>query len=275
MKKFPEKRVMITGAGSGFGRAFALEFAAEGWRVGVADIDSQRAQETVDLVNQKGGQGLEILCDVTDINQLEDAAALLKEKWGGVDIIVNNAGVAAAGYMEKIPMDKWEWIIDLNLKSVIHGCQAFIPLMESQGGGHIVNMASNAGIACLPEMASYNVTKAAVIALSETLRSEMAPKNIGVTVVCPTFFKTNLMDQFSCTDERQRKMADGFFANARTTAEGVAKKTMKAVRKNKLYVVTPWDGKLVWYFKRLCPGLYYNMLGMGNKSGVMDKLSGV
>ncbi|MBI9074167.1 MAG: SDR family oxidoreductase [Desulfatibacillum sp.] len=263
MKRFPGKRVIITGAGSGFGRALALEFASKGWKIGVADINSQRASETVDMVNQKGGQGLEIMCDVTDITQLEDTAALLKDKWGGVDIVVNNAGVAGAGYMEKIPMDQWDWIIGLNLKSVIHGCRAFIPMLEDQGHGHIVNMASNAGIACLPEMASYNVTKAAVIALSETLKSELAAKNIGVTVICPTFFKTNLMDQFNSTDERQRLMAEKFFSSARTTAEKVAQATMKAINKNRLYVVTPWDGKLVWGLKRFCPEIWYKMVAFG------------
>ena len=135
MKKFPGKRVVITGAGSGFGRALALEFAEKGWKIGVADINEKRAIETVDLVTQKGGQGLKILCDVTDIQQMEDTAALLKDKWGGVDIVVNNAGVAGAGYMEKIPMDRWDWIIGLNLKSVIHGCRVFIPLLEEQAKG--------------------------------------------------------------------------------------------------------------------------------------------
>ncbi|ACL01917.1 Unclassified short-chain dehydrogenase/reductase SDR [Desulfatibacillum aliphaticivorans] len=263
MRKFPGKRVIITGAGSGFGRALALEFAKENWKIGVADINEERADETVDLVAQKGGQGLKILCDVTDAAQLENAAALLEKEWGGVDVVVNNAGVGAAGFMEKIPMDKWDWIIGLNLKSVIHGCRAFIPLMEKQGKGHIINMASNAGIACLPEMASYNVTKAAVIALSETLRSELSTKNIGVTVVCPTFFKTNLMDQFNSTDDRQRDMAEKFFSTSRTTAEKVAKAAMKALKKNKLYVVTPWDGKLVWTLKRLCPEIWYKLVSMG------------
>lgn len=266
MKKFPEKRVVITGAGSGFGRALALEFASMGWRVGVADINEERADESVELVNQKGGQGLKVLCDVTKVTQLENLAAVLKKEWGGVDIVVNNAGVAAAGFIEKIPMNKWDWIIDLNLKSVIHGCRAFTPMLEEQGGGHIVNMASNAGIACLPEMASYNVTKAGVIALSETLRSELRPKNIGVTVICPTFFKTNLMDSFTSTDERQRDMADKFFRNSFTTAEKVAKVTIKAVRKNRLYVVTPWDGKFVWLAKRLFPELLYKMVGLGYKT---------
>lgn len=274
MKQFPEKRVMITGAGSGFGRALALEFAALGWKVGVADINAKRAKETVEMVNQAGGFGLEILCDVTDLKQLEDTALLLKKEWGGVDIVVNNAGVAAAGFLEKISMDQWEWIIDLNLKSVIHGCRTFIPLFEEQGKGHIVNMASSAGIACLPEMANYNVTKAGVIALSETLRSELGPKNIGVTVICPAFFKSNLMDQFSSTDERQRKMANKFFETSRTTAQGVARAAMKAISKDKLYVVTPFDAKFIWYVKRLCPELLYKILRFANKKGWTDKAMG-
>ena len=112
---------------------------------------------------------------------------MLKKKWNGVDILINNAGVAAAGYFEKIPLDRWDWIIDINLKSIIYGCRAFIPQFKEQGSGYIVNVASNAGIASLPEMGSYNVTKAAAISASETLRTELSPRNIGVLSCAPHF----------------------------------------------------------------------------------------
>jgi len=134
MKRFPQKRVFITGAGSGFGRALALEFAAKGWRIGVSDIDESRAKETLGLVEQAGGSGMVILCDVTRLEDLEKAAQTLEQAWGGVDVVVNNAGVAGAGYIEKIPQTQWDWILDLNLKSVIYGCRVFVPMLEKQGG---------------------------------------------------------------------------------------------------------------------------------------------
>lgn len=275
MKKFPKKRIMITGAGSGLGRAIALEFARMGWRICVSDIDRGRSDETLDLVTKNGGQGMGYLCDVTKPEQIENMAAHLRQTWGGVDVIVNNAGVAAAGYMEKIPLETWDWIMELNLKSVIYGCRTFIPVLAEQGGGHIVNVASNAGIASLPEMSCYNVTKAGVISLSETLRAELKPKNIGVSVITPTFFKTNLMDQFTTPDERQRKMAMAFFSKSKTTAEDVARHVVKVVKKDRLYAITQLDGKFAWLSKRFTPETYFNVMGWGYKKGLMDKFLGI
>ena len=275
MKKFPEKRIIITGAGSGLGRAISLEFAKLGWKICISDIDIDRADETLALVNNNGGSGFTVICDVTKPENLTELAATLEKKWGGVDILVNNAGVVAAGFMEKIPLETWDWIISLNLKSVIHGCRAFIPLMEKQKNGHIINIGSNAGIANLPEMSCYNVTKAAVISLSETLTIELAPKNIGVSIVAPTFFKTNLMDQFTSSDERQKKMADAFFDKSLVTAEDVAKHIVKAVRKKRLYVITQIDGKFVWFSKRFFPNIYLKTVAWGYKRGLGDKLLGV
>ena len=275
MKKFPKKRIVITGAGSGLGRAISLEFAKLGWKVCASDIDMKRASKTATLVDKAGGRGFASLCDVTKAEDLTSLANTLEDKWGGVDIVVNNAGAAAAGYMEKIPLETWEWIMALNLKSVIYGCRAFIPLLENQKKGHIINIASNAGIASLPEMSCYNVTKAGVISLSETLKIELAPKNIGVTVVTPTFFKTNLMDNFRSPDERQKTMANAFFEKARVTAEDVAKHIVKAVNKNKLYVITQVDGKFVWFLKRMIPEFYFKILAWGYKKGYGEKLLGV
>lgn len=276
MKKFPQKRVVITGAGSGLGRAIALEFAKLNWKICISDIDTQRAEETARLVSQSGGRPIIHRCDVTRHKELDNMAAALTKQWGGVDIVVNNAGVAAAGFMEKITLDTWRWILDLNLKSVIYGCRTFIPLLETQKrGGYIVNVASCAGIASLPEMSCYNVTKAGVISLSETLRCELFPKNIGVTVVAPTFFKTNLMEQFTSPDQRQRKMADAFFNKTNTTSEDVARLTIRAIRRNKLYVIPQWDGKLIWIFKRIAPQLTYNVLGFGYKYKLFDKYLGI
>ena len=274
MKRFPKKRIIITGAGSGLGRAISLEFAQMAWKIIVADVNMERAEETVTLINSAGGEGIAINCDVSRPEDLENAAELLEKEWGGVDIVVNNAGIAAGGYMEKIPLEEWDRIIGINFKGIIHGCRTFIPVLEKQGGGYIVNVASNAGIASLPEMSSYNATKAAAISLSETLKIELVKKNIGVTVVAPTFFKTNLMDSFTSPDERQRIMANAFFDKSTCSAEDVARLTVKAITRNKTYVVTPLDGNLTWYFKRLFPELYFKLFRFGYKSGWGEKSLG-
>lgn len=275
MKRFPKKRIFITGAGSGFGRQMAIEFAKMGWRIGCADINMQGVSETIELVKRNGGTAIPIPCDVTKPEDFENAAKILEKEWQGVDIVVNNAGVAAAGFMEKIPLETWEWIININFKGVVYGCRTFIPMLEKQGGGYIVNVASNAGITSLPEMSCYNATKAAVISLSETLVSELYPKKIGVTVVAPTFFKTNLDKTMRVTDARQEKMAATFFQKSRATSEEIAKHTIRSIEKNKLYVITQIDGKISWFTKRMTPEIYYKVIKWGYKYRVMDKYLGL
>jgi NAD(P)-dependent dehydrogenase (short-subunit alcohol dehydrogenase family) len=271
MKRFPEKRVVITGAGSGFGRALALVFAEKGWRIGVSDINEPRADETVKLVNAVGGKGDKRVCDVTNPEQINAMAAYYVQKWGGVDIVVNNAGVASAGYMEEIPLDLWKWMLDVDLMSVIYGCRTFIPILAKQGNGHIVNMASSAGLASFAEMSCYNVPKAGVISLSETLRMELASKNIGVTVVAPTFFKTNLMDQFKSPRDRQATMASSFFEKSKITAEDVARQAYRCVEKKKFYAIRQLDGKVIWMMKRWFPETYLRVAAYVYKNGMMDK----
>lgn len=270
-KKFPDKRVVITGAGSGLGRALALEFARKKWKIAIAEINDERAEETAVMACKAGGTAITIHCDVTKPEDLDNVLKKLLQEWHGVDILINNAGVASAGWFEKIPLEKWDWIIGLNTNSIIHGCRSFIPYFKERKSGYIVNVASNAGIASLPEMASYNATKAAAISLTETLRIELAASNIGVSVVCPTFFKTNLMDQFSSPDERQRKLADTFFGHATVTSENVARHTIESIEKNRFYVITQKDGRNIWRMKRFAPELYFKVFGMVYKTGFFDK----
>ena len=257
MERFKNKIVAITGAGSGLGRGLSVDFAKLGWKVAVSDINMERAEESVRLVNDSGGQGLSFRCDVTKHKEVQALADFVISNWGGADIIINNAGVPVAGYIEKIPLDDWKFEIDIILMSVIYGCRTFVPIFKKQGWGHIVNTAALGGIATPAEMSPYNVTKAAVIALSETLSKELWKSNIGVTVVCPSFFKTNLMDNLRCIDERQRKRAQTFFDKfSFGTVESVSRDTLKAIEKNKLYVLPQWDAKLNWWIKRISPHLY-------------------
>ncbi|HPI24028.1 MAG TPA: SDR family NAD(P)-dependent oxidoreductase [Spirochaetota bacterium] len=259
MKRFPEKRALITGAGSGLGRALALAFAKRGWRVAAADIDGARAEETRGAIDAAGGTGLAIRCDVTRRAEIEAARGIVQREFGGIDVLVNNAGIAAAGRIEDITPSEWDRIIAINLRGVIDGCALFVPDLRRQGGGHIVNVSSCAGIATLPEMASYNATKAAVIALSETLRVELAPHGIGVTACCPTFIKTNLMERFTATEERQRAVTQEFFDKSSYTAEAFAEHAIRSIEKNRMYAIPQMDGKLTWIIKRLFPETYYRV----------------
>lgn len=255
---FPaQPRAVITGAGSGLGRALALNLARRQGRILVADINMASAAETMRLVNEAGGEGVAFSCDVTRVDDLEGAAAEADRRWGGTDILVNNAGVAAGGLVGEQSLDDWKWIVGINLWGVIHGCHVFAPRFRECGSGYILNVASAAGFVSLPEMASYNVTKAGVISLSETLRSELGPCGVRVSVACPSFFKTNLMDTFRSPGDRQRLMAGNLFKRSRVTADVVAAAALDGLESGTLYIVPHSEGRLAWRLKRFHPGLYF------------------
>jgi NAD(P)-dependent dehydrogenase (short-subunit alcohol dehydrogenase family) len=256
---------VITGAGSGLGRAFSLALASRSCRVGIADLDLSRAMETLSLVEARGGQGLALQVDVGDPESVAAMAERFYSEWGRVDLLVNNAGVVSVGHVGDIPLDDWRWQFDANFWGVLHGCHFFIPRMKRQGGGHILNVASSAGLLNLLEMGPYNATKAAVVSLSETLRAELAPSGIGVTVLCPMFFNTRLLETMRYTDEFEWRFAHTAFENARMTAEEVAEKALQAVKKGKLYCIPQLSGRIYWAIKRAAPGLFYDVLAWGNR----------
>jgi NAD(P)-dependent dehydrogenase (short-subunit alcohol dehydrogenase family) len=276
MDRFKTRTVVITGAGSGFGRGLALEFARMGWRVAVNDINGARAVESARLVDGAGGQGLAITCDVSRPEEVQALADAVVARWGTVDIVVNNAGVPVCGYMEKVPLEDWKFEIDLMLMAVVYGCRTFIPIFRNQGWGHIVNTASAAGIVSLPGMAPYNAAKAGVIALSETLAGELTGSNIGVTVVCPTFFKTNLLDEARFADEHTARMANCLFDRfCFGCTESVSRATITAIRKNRLYVVPQPDAKLFRLMKRMAPETFHKVVGFMYSRGILDRILGV
>jgi short-subunit dehydrogenase len=148
-------------------------------------------------------------------------------------------------------------------------------MFKSQGFGHIVNIASFTGFASMPEMACYNMTKAATISLSETLFQELSPYSIYVSVACPSFFKTNLMDNFTCTDRRQEILAQKFFEKTFATVDDVAEHILQSIAKKKLYIITQPDAKAVWWFKRHFPILYAKVLSFAYKRGIIYAYLGV
>ncbi len=268
MYRLDGKRVVITGAGSGLGRALSLALAARGCRIGAADIILERARETLELVRERGGSGEAYRLDVSKPEEVEAMAEHFFASWGGVDVLVNNAGVVAAGLVGDIPLEDWEWAFGVDFWGVLYGCHSFIPRMKRQGGGYIVNVASAAGLLTLPEMGPYNVTKAAVVALSETLRGELAPFKIGVTAVCPMFFNTRLLETMRCTDPFEREFAETTFRYARMSPEEVAEAVVRGVERKKLYVVPQLSGRIFWALKRARPGLYHGTLAFFNRDDV-------
>lgn len=273
LDRFDPRNAVITGAGSGLGRAMAIRLARQGWKVGAADIDEARAAETIRLVREAGGSGEACRCDVRAGAGVDAMARRFFDDWGRVTLLVNNAGVAVAGIMGEITEADWKKAIDTNLWGAVNGCGAFVPLMKSTGGGHIINVASAAGYVCLPEMAPYNTTKAAVIALSETLRSELAPSGIGVTVACPTFFNTRLLENMTYTDEFQIEFASSAFSNAKMSADEVARRILEAAGKNRLYAFPQPSAKWTRVTKGHMPRLHFAVLSIVSRFGLSRPLA--
>ncbi|GLZ37818.1 SDR family NAD(P)-dependent oxidoreductase [Actinokineospora sp. NBRC 105648] len=243
-------RVLVTGAGSGLGRAIAAAYSAD-HQVLVTDVDATTGARVAAELNAEF-----LHLDVTDDSSWQRARAWCEEHWGGLDILVNNAGVGAGGRIERIPMADWDWIWEINVKGVVRGCHTFVPLFKAQHSGHLVNVASLAAIMNLPGMASYNVTKGAVLALSETLRHELAPDGITTTVVCPGYFQTNLGDRSRTVDPAVGAVSEKLMASSGISAADVARQVVEAVADKQFMVLTHPEGRESARLKRLDPDAF-------------------
>lgn len=252
--------IAITGAGSGFGAALARLYAARGWRVAVTDVDDSRARRTLTELGDHSNDSFAMQLDVTSVEQWQAFHESVAQRWGGLEVLVNNAGVAAAGNVEDTSLEDWAWVLDIDLMGVVRGCRQFAGMMKRQKSGHIVNIASFAGLAGLPFIAAYGVAKAGVVALSEALRAEMHPFGVGVTVACPAFVKTGLLDSFrSARPDAHAKVAR-WMETSGVSAEQVAGDIAGAIGTNRFLLLTHSQTRGPWRMKRWFPETYFRML---------------
>ncbi len=251
---------VVTGAGSGIGRSFALELAKRGGTIVCSDINLDAAKETVALVEALGAKAFAVQCDVAkeeQVNQLAEQAEQLMQS--PVTLVINNAGIGLGGKFDEMSSEDWKWCMDINLWGVIYGCRAFVPKFKQLGHGAIINVASAASFTAAPEMTVYNVSKAGVRALSETLSAELKKSNIKVNVLCPTLVPTNIIKNGKVP---HKGLLDYALTNlAFTTSDKVAKLTLDRLDKGELYTIPQIDAKLFWLMKRTAPNLYAKFLG--------------
>lgn len=189
---------VLTGAGSGIGRATAMEFAARHTRLAVSDLDAARAEETAVEIKRNGGEAIALRVDVCQTGDLENLRDRCLDHFGRIDIVMNNVGVLAMGAPESLPIEAWEKVFDLNVLSIARSNLVFLPLLLEQGSGHVVNTASASGLLAYGfDRLPYVASKHAVVGLSEALALYLAPKGIGVTCVCPSGVMTNIVEQIT------------------------------------------------------------------------------
>jgi NAD(P)-dependent dehydrogenase (short-subunit alcohol dehydrogenase family) len=262
--RFPRKRVLITGATHGLGEALALRFAEAGFRVAIASRDPVKVAATAAKVNQAGGEALAITLDVTRVADFAVAAEQVAAAWDGLDILVNNAGILSTGKVADIGLQQWQQSLDTDLWSVIHGCRLLLPLLGRSGAGHLVNVASMAGLGGGPGMASYCVAKAGVVSLSQTLAVELAERNIDVTVCCPTVFRSHLIDSDGHDPGLITGVAgDGLRHEMQTTSissDDVAVSLIRSMARRRLYDVPQRDARFNWWLARMFPESYRHLV---------------
>ena len=251
------QRVVITGAGSGLGRELALRYAREGARLALADINEDGLKEARQLVADAGGWSFSQRCDVRDYSQLAALAQSCEERFGGVDVLINNAGVASGGMFWDLSLEDWDFQIGINLIGVVKGCKAFMPLLLAQGNGRIINIASMAAHIQTPGMSNYNVAKAGVVALSESLLAELQPLGIKVSVVCPSFFQTNLLDSYHGPDHQSKNDMAKLLQSSPISAQEVADITYRESEADQFMILPHERGRLALEQKRADPQVIY------------------
>ena len=227
------QRVLVTGAASGLGAALAAAFESRG-----------------DEVLRTDRTGGDLTLDVTSDDDWALARAHVEASWGGVDVLVNNAGVAGGGRLDVATLDEWQWITEVNLFGMVRGIRAFVPLFKRQRSGQIVNVASLAGLVHPAGMASYNAVKAAVVALTETAGHELASYGVRASVVCPSYFRTNLMSSMRGSDEAVGAVVSQLVERSPLTADDIAAEVLAGLDRGDEVIVPDQPARDAWALKQ-------------------------
>jgi len=251
-------RALVTGAGSGIGRAIALELARKGSRVLAVDQHGETAEKTALACREVGPEAHDLTCDVTDADAVRALAERVQADHGGIDVLVNNAGVGMTGRFADMSLDDWRWIRAVNLDGIVHCCHAFGPGLLARGRGHVVNVASALAYTPRATEPAYVTTKAAVLALSRCLRADWADSGVGVTAACPGVINTPILESTRFVNADEAQAAGAAERTAKVFACGhspqlVARDVLMAIQLDKAVVLSGFEAKLGWFAHRMLP----------------------
>lgn len=255
------KHVLITGAASGIGRETAFAFAEAGANLELVDINHEGLERTALLCRAMGREVHTHVVDVSNAGAMAALAENVHARVSALDVLINNAGVGVAGSFVGTDLATWDWAIGINFKGVVHGCHYFLPAMIARTqGGHVVNVASAAGLLAAKGMSVYSATKFAVVGLSESLHAELEPHNIGVTTICPGLIDTAIVRNTKRTgdlaeDVGFNERAAKLYRKRNYGPDRVAKAILNAVRNNKSVVPVSPEAWAMYLGKRFTPKL--------------------
>ena len=237
---FQDARVLVTGAASGLGAALTAQLRAAGARVLATDLAADDPGENADYLR----------LDITADADWDAAVAWTEKRWGGLDVLVNNAGVAGGGRIDVSTIDEWRWITEINLFGVVRGTRAFTPTFKRQRSGRIINVASLAGLVHPAGMGSYNAVKAAVLAFTETTGHELAAYGVHAHVVCPSYFRTNLMQSLHGADAAVGEVMSRLVEGSPYSADDIAAAVLEAVERGDELIIPDDPARFAYELKR-------------------------
>jgi NAD(P)-dependent dehydrogenase (short-subunit alcohol dehydrogenase family) len=270
MRNIRGKKALVTGVSSGIGRAIALRLAAEGAHLFLVDIDDAGLNATAADAKAAGVEVLSRQCDVGQPADVASTVAEILTRWGGVDILINNAGITYYGHTVEMSAEHWDQLLRVNLHSHIQFTRELLPSLLARPEAHIVNVCSMFGLVGMPKLAAYCTTKYGLLGFSESLRTEYGRDGLGVTALCPGFVRTNLFTSAPLPEKAKKghKIPPRFFS---TTPERVAAATIRAIRRNRRLVIVEPFAHFLCALKRFTPGLIDFAMHLGRRKRIARK----
>ena len=254
MGAFSDKVAIVTGAGSGIGRALGEALSRRGARVILADVNQRSEEDAAELFSKAGHHAEAVQLDVSLFEAARELVEQIATKYGRLDYIFNNAGIAVGGEVRDWSIDDWRNVLNVNLFGVVNGVAAAFPLMVEQGYGHIINTASIEGLIQFPGSVSYVASKYGVVGLSNALRIEGVDLGVKVSVVCPGYIKTPIFHTSKMIKIDRQKMLEYLPERFGITPEKCALVILRGVERNKPIIVVTALAKILWLLHRINPG---------------------